>query len=108
MQKVTTWLDEAMDGFLRLLVPANVESTEVRKELHLAVGEVVVNPIGQSTPVGPVFVTSCEPRKNDTGGRTFLSFAVEAVPNVPCVVRLVFSATVAVLVAKFIDVAGPE
>lgn len=46
-QKVAPWLNVTVDGPLRLLVPADVERAQLREELKLAVGQMVVYPVRQ-------------------------------------------------------------
>src|SRR6516225_221203 len=55
--------DEAVDAPPRPFAPADVERRELRKELQLAVGEMVVDPPGHRPPICavrvPVRVPSC-------------------------------------------------
>ena len=50
-RQAPTWLYEAIDAPPWPVAPANVEGDEIRKELQLTVGQIVVDPSGSSCEV---------------------------------------------------------
>ena len=92
----------AVDGLGWLLVPADVEGAKLWKKLELAVGQVIVDPIGQTSPVGSCFVLVCEPRDDDAGHGTFVTLGIAFVPDVRGKVALVGAAVVLPFVTQLV------
>ena len=92
----------AVDGLGRLLVPADIEGAKHWEELELTVGQLVVYPIGQTSPVGSCFVLVCESRDHDAGHGTFVTLGITLVPDVPGKVALVGAAVVLLVVAQLV------
>ena len=99
-QEQTFGLNVAVDRTIRLLMPPDVECAEVWKELKLAVGQMVVNPVGHCSPVGTLVVLISEPRYCDACHGAATSAFIEVIPNVARIVAFVRSAVVAVFVAQ--------
>src|SRR5262245_4677485 len=60
----------AVDRTHRAFVPTDVERGELGKELQAAVGQMVVDPIGERSPVRALGIAVGEPRYHDAGRRS--------------------------------------
>ena len=107
-RQTPAWRDKAVDAFAGAFVPLDVERTELREELQMGIGQVVVDLPGQCPPVGPVGRPVGEPRDDDTGGRPHAAIGVAAVPDVSGVVLVVRGTVEFVPVAEFVQRGGAE
>ena len=57
-RQTATGMDKTVDPALWALVPPDVESSELREELQLAIRKVVVDPPGKGSPIGRATGTS--------------------------------------------------
>ena len=80
------WRDKAVDAFAGAFVPLDVERKELREELEMGIGQLVVDLPGQCPPVGTVGRPVDELRDDDSGGRSHAAIGVAAVPDVSGVV----------------------
>jgi hypothetical protein len=54
-------INEARDASSGLLLPPDIERAQLREELQFAIGQVIVNPVGQTAPVRTLLVLVGEP-----------------------------------------------
>src|SRR3954469_12334525 len=103
---------EAGDPAQLPLVPANVECRELREELELAVGQMVVNPPRHRLPSRALGDPVNEPRDDDRRHRSHAAGSVAPIPDVPRAVALVGAAALEVRVPERVHfgraVAGPD
>ena len=102
-RQATARNDKTVDPPSRTLVPLNIERTKPRKKLQMRIGQVVVNPPCQRSPVGAVRVSVGVPRNHDTGRGAHEAVGVAPVPDVARVVFLVCGAIQPVPVTEFVE-----
>lgn len=81
-------------------MPLNVESHQFREKAKMAVGQMVMNPPGERPPVCALAGEARETGQHDTRRCPHMAVAVQPVPNVMSVIRVVFSTIQPALIAE--------
>src|SRR5262249_22333237 len=102
-----TRFDEAVDGPLRCLVPTDIESEQLRKELQLAVWKIVMNPPCHCLPARRVHSIDYE-RTNDRRQRAHADVVASPIPNMAGSIFLVRSADETMPASEVIDLGRPR
>jgi hypothetical protein len=87
-RKTTTRRNKAVDPALWALMPSDVEGSELREELQLAIRKVVVDPPGHCPPVGALGISVGKPRYDHCGQRAHAAASVAPIPDVAGIVSL--------------------
>jgi len=101
-----TRFDEAVDRPLRCLVPTDIESEQLRKELQLAVWKIVMNPPCHCLPARRVHSID-QPRHNDRRQRAHAAVFASAIPGMAGSIFLVRSAAETMPASEVIDLGRP-
>ena len=88
-RKTTTRRNKAVDPSLWTLMPPDVEGSELREELHLAIRKVVMDPPGHCPPVGALSIAVGKSQDDHCGQRAHEAASVAPIPDVAGVVSLV-------------------
>lgn len=94
---------EAVDRPPRSLVPSNIECKKPRKELKLAVRQVVVNPPSHCLPRCSRSPPVDQPRHDDRRQRAHAAILATSIPGVTGPVLFVRGATQSMSAPKFVD-----
>lgn len=90
----------AVDSSLWLLVLSKVEGAEIWEEAHGSVGQVVMNPPRERSPVLRLFVAVEIPVDDNTGSCALIAVSIKAIPGVSCPIRCI-AATIVLLLIPF-------
>jgi hypothetical protein len=88
-RKTTTRRNKAVDSALWALMPSDVEGSELREELQLAIRKVVMDSPGHCPPVGALGISVSEPRYDHCSQRAHAAENVPSIPDVTSVVSLI-------------------
>src|SRR5438270_2703706 len=99
-RKTTTRRNKAVDPALWALMPSDVEGSEHREELQLAIRKVVVDPPGHCPPVGALGISVGKPRDDHCGQRAHAAASVAPIPDVAGIVSLARCAAQAMCVYR--------
>src|ERR1700750_3080573 len=100
-EKATRY-DEAVDRPLRCLVPTDIKSEQLRKELQLAVWQIVMNPPCHCLPARGVH-SIYQPRHNDRRQRAHAAAFASAIPDMAGSISRVRSAAETMAASEVID-----
>src|SRR5215469_5354149 len=95
--------DKAVDPPLWLLVPADIECSELGKELQLAVRQMVVDPPCHCLPRGAGGIAVGKPRHNDRSHCADKAIAIATIPDMPGGVAFVRAAAFVACIAEGVD-----
>lgn len=87
-EKASCGRDVAPDAAFRLLVPTEIEGRVGREELHMGVGQVVVDPPSHGLPRRTRFIALDEPGNDDTSGRSHAALCIPPIPYMAGVIPL--------------------
>lgn len=102
-RQTATRTDEAVDPALWALVPPDVECSELREELQLAIRKVIVDPPGHRPPIGALVIPVGKPWDDHCGQRAHAAASVAPIPDVAGIVSLVRCAAQAMRVTEGVD-----
>jgi hypothetical protein len=87
--QVTARVDEAVDLALRVFLPSDIERTELREELQLAIGKMVVDPPRHCLPRGALQQSIGEPGDDNAGHGAHAPARIAAVPDMTAIIAFV-------------------
>ena len=105
-RQATARRDIAIDAAFRRLMPADVESSELREKAQGRIRQMVVDPPSHGAPVGARRIAFGKPGQHDADHGAVSTVRVGHVPDMATIIARVRCAIKTFTVAKFVDGAG--